>query len=328
MARDAFKWAISPHCREFDFADQLYLPIAWNMDFSIHKYDNVVIDEVQDMSILKHLFISQMVNVGGHVLGVGDPYQAIYGFAGADSSSMTKFRETFRCRELPLSITYRNPKLVVAEAQKYVPHIRAADDAKDGIVDLNHPEVDELSLTPNDMILCRNNAPLFTIALRLLRERRPFNLVGEFGDRLRKFISSFKTNDIRIFETRLKEWFEKESNTARDKERWTKLAQLEDRYSAVAAIYPGHSTVEAVIETLDKLLMPGIGPRLSSIHRAKGLEADRVFIIEAQLIPSKYAKLDWMKEQERNLLYVAYTRARRELYAIRGIVGVDEINEE
>jgi len=328
IARAAFAYATSTSCREFDFADQLYLPLAWNMDFAIHMYDNVVIDEVQDMSPLKHMFIARMVKPGGHVLGVGDPYQAIYGFAGADSASMSVFRETFKCRELPLSITYRNPKSVVEVARTLVSYIRAADDAEDGFVNLNAPGLDIESLTGNDMIICRNNAPLFKTALSMLAARRPFTLVGDFGETMRRLINRFKTNDVLIFKKRFREWYEKEADIARSKEKWSKLALLDDKHAAVMAIYEGHRTVDEMLSTLDRLLLPGAGPRISSIHRAKGLEADRVFLIESQLIPSKYAKLDWMREQERNLLYVAYTRARKELYAIPGKSDNDPMEDE
>ena len=56
--------------------------------------------------------------------------------------------------------------------------------------------------------------------------------------------------------------------------------------------------------------------RLMTIHRAKGLECERVFFIERYndtiLCPSKYATKDWEIIQEKNLLFVAYTRAKSE----------------
>lgn len=48
---------------------------------------------------------------------------------------------------------------------------------------------------------------------------------------------------------------------------------------------------------------------LSTIHKSKGLEADRVFIIHPELMPSKFAR-SWERTQESNLMYVAYTRAK------------------
>ena len=49
---------------------------------------------------------------------------------------------------------------------------------------------------------------------------------------------------------------------------------------------------------------------MSTIHKAKGLEADNVYIACRDLMPSSRAKKDWEIRQEYNLMYVAYTRAR------------------
>ena len=52
---------------------------------------------------------------------------------------------------------------------------------------------------------------------------------------------------------------------------------------------------------------------LSTIHKAKGLEADNVYILQPSLMPSKFANKEWEKKTERNLIYVAYTRAKKTL---------------
>jgi superfamily I DNA/RNA helicase len=58
------------------------------------------------------------------------------------------------------------------------------------------------------------------------------------------------------------------------------------------------------------------GVILSTIHKAKGLEAERVYFLDRFLIPSKYARKGWQREQEQNLLYVALTRSKNFLYFI------------
>jgi superfamily I DNA/RNA helicase len=59
---------------------------------------------------------------------------------------------------------------------------------------------------------------------------------------------------------------------------------------------------------------------LSSIHKSKGLEFSRTFILGmAQFQPSKYATQDWMKVQEDNLAYVAITRAKDALIHITDV---------
>ena len=52
---------------------------------------------------------------------------------------------------------------------------------------------------------------------------------------------------------------------------------------------------------------------LSTVHKAKGAEAPRVIILDPKRMPSKGARQDWEIQQERNIVYVAYTRARETL---------------
>ena len=52
---------------------------------------------------------------------------------------------------------------------------------------------------------------------------------------------------------------------------------------------------------------------LSTVHRAKGLEANNVFILCPSLLPNKLAKKDWEIISEKNLVYVAWTRAKKTL---------------
>ena len=60
------------------------------------------------------------------------------------------------------------------------------------------------------------------------------------------------------------------------------------------------------------------GIMLSTIHKSKGLENNRILFLCPELIPSRYATTDWMFEQERNLWYVAVTRAKQSLIYVLG----------
>ena len=62
---------------------------------------------------------------------------------------------------------------------------------------------------------------------------------------------------------------------------------------------------------------------LSSIHKAKGLEADRVVLLHPHLLPHPNAKKPWEKEQEANLKYVALTRAKQGLTFAHGEEDAD-----
>ena len=64
------------------------------------------------------------------------------------------------------------------------------------------------------------------------------------------------------------------------------------------------------------------GTTLATVHKAKGLEAPRVFILNPDGMPSKWARQEWQMQQERNLQYVAVTRALETLvYLPLEIVG-------
>lgn len=110
-----------------DFDDMLYLPVI--LDVSFDPMDWVFVDEFQDtndiqLEILGRLqkpWISDQPDEQyspTRYIFVGDPAQAIYGFRGANSDAMTKGATRFGCTSMPLSVSFRCPKAVVAEAQK------------------------------------------------------------------------------------------------------------------------------------------------------------------------------------------------------------------
>jgi hypothetical protein len=88
-----------------------------------------------------------------------------------------------------------------------------------------------------------------------------------------------------------------------------------EKIQVIEALSSGIDDPNIVIEKIDAIFSDKekTGICLSNIHKSKGLEADRVFMIHQDLIPSKYATLPWQIEQERNLEYVAYTRAKTTL---------------
>lgn len=116
--------------KTIDFDDMLYLPILLNASFS--KYDWIFVDEAQDLNLIQHEIIARMFQPIPNRMGmsetlsatrlcaVGDPNQAIYGFRGADSDSMSVLARRFSCKTYPLSVSYRCPRNVVTEACKYL----------------------------------------------------------------------------------------------------------------------------------------------------------------------------------------------------------------
>lgn len=308
----AYKKGLSD-TKNIDFDDQILFPIYYELRG--RQYDVLFVDEMQDMSPLQHEFIHRYLAPSGRVIGFGDPRQAIYGFRGADTESMQNFGRKFSCESLPLSISYRCARSIIHEAQTIVPDIEYREGAPDGIVDtIPLPDLSEFA--PEDLILCRNNAPLITLGLRFLAANLAVNVRGEFGAQIIAFVKKFKTDNIGIFTKRLESWYDVEKNQAEKEEKWRKVHIICEKYEALKAVLTANqpNTVDELINIFHKLFDSDIGTTLSSIHRAKGEEARRVYLIKPEFIPSKYARTEAQLQQEYNLKYVAITRAMEEFY--------------
>jgi len=97
-----------------DFDDMLYLPILLGLRFAPQAY--VFVDEAQDTNDIQLEILSR--SSPSRLVAVGDPFQAIYGFRGANSDAMQRIATRFSCTSLQLSVSFRCPKRVVAEAQR------------------------------------------------------------------------------------------------------------------------------------------------------------------------------------------------------------------
>ena len=89
-----------------------------------------------------------------------------------------------------------------------------------------------------------------------------------------------------------------------------------DKVQAIKVIAKDLKTTEAVINRIQAIFKDDQkdGICMSTVHKAKGLESDKVFIIrEDKFLLPHCMKKAWMAEQEYNLVYVAYTRAKRYL---------------
>ena len=82
----------------------------------------------------------------------------------------------------------------------------------------------------------------------------------------------------------------------------------------VDALPENERTVPALCRLIETMFAGTAGVTLSSIHKAKGLEADTVVWLERSKCPSKWAKQAWQQDTERCLCFVAATRAKRALW--------------
>jgi superfamily I DNA/RNA helicase len=279
---------------------------------------------------------------------VGDDRQAIYGFSGADAAAIDNQVAQFGATILPLSVTWRCPKAVVALARTLVPDIEAAPSALEGEV-VHVPLVRQPSpadgptgaqggapvpipwfadpeaatqLDATSAVLCRNTAPLVSLAYQLIRSGRPCKVEGRaIGDGLKALAQRWKVSTVDALLRRLDDYAERERQKALAKGNEAKAAEVEDRTATLreicaAVIAKGQHSVADVVKFIDDLFADGATnvTVLATYHRSKGREWPRVFLLEhAQRCPSKAARQPWQRQQEANLAYVALTRAQQSL---------------
>ena len=307
-----------------DFADMIYLPNRLNMQ--VENYDVVFVDECQDLNTAqRELMRNAIAPEDGRFVAVGDKNQAIYGFAGSDADSFIKLEKLPNTILLPLSVCYRCATDIINTAKTIVAQIEAREGAPFGQFNSNASVND---IMDGDMVLCRNTYPLVKLCLAFLKDGRKATIMGgDIGKALiRMVIDTKKSNMEDVFAqlhhdlgVTLKRIMRAKSCIESDARQTSEYDNAKERINVIEALYTDGMSVETLTVKLDSIFNDNSkeGILLSSIHKSKGLECDRVFIIHPEKMPSKFARQDWELVQEENLRYVAYTRAK----SLLGIVG-------
>lgn len=312
------------------FNDMVWLPNVLNL--RMWKNDVLLGDETQDWNRAQEGIAKRS---GYRLVLVGDENQAIYGFAGADVQGMTRRRDELG-REprgiirLPLTVTRRCGKAIVEEAKHYVPTFEAHPDNPEGEVStalypIQPDGFQRIRVVPDretylplvqdgDMVLCRTNAPLVSQCFKQISlGRRAFILGRKIGQGLVALVEKLKAGSINDLVTKLDGWRDKEVGMEQAKKfpSESRLQTIKDKYDCITTFCKDASTPADVVYRINSVFTddarPGI--RHSSIHRAKGLEAPRVFFLQPSVVYSRPPKSDWESQQESNLSYVAVTRA-------------------
>lgn len=328
-----------------DFDDQLFMPIYNN--WALPQFDFLFIDECQDLNHVQSLLVRGATKQG-RVIAVGDPYQAIYGFRGADPDAFPNLMEDLKAKLMPLSVCFRCPKKVIAKAQTIVPQIMPWENAKEGVVNNITKEDYRKMVKDGDFVLCRTTAPLVAECLYMIRNKRKAMVEGrDLGRNLMESVEQIdrmagtnlvqKVQTYRVVQTQKYEKMEQEG----------RIIEVNDRCDTILAIIeacldvPGRvlSTGQAFVDgptphidtTQREITKVDVIAKINEIfsdvlvgivyctaHRSKGLERPRVFQLRPDLMPHPAAKKPWQKKQEMNLLYVLWTRAQEELYIVAG----------
>lgn len=303
-----------------DYTDMIYLPVVKNL--RVWQYDWVFIDECQDLNAAQRNMFLKHVKQNGRFVAVGDPHQAIYGFAGADVESFNLLKNLPHTAKLPLSVCYRCDKNIITLAKTEVPQIEAREGADDGVVTYEAKIAD---VKDGDMILCRCSAPLVDLCMKYIANGVKAYVKGrDIGMNLINMIKKSKKAKISdltaVFERELSRIIGKviakthcTEQEARESEAYT---AYQDKVKAIEILSEGLVKCDELISRIETIFSDDSknGICLSTVHKSKGLESDRVFII----CPDKFLlkscmQIPWMAEQEHNLQYVAYTRAKHYL---------------
>lgn len=251
----------------------------------------------------------------GRLISVGDFFQGIYGFNAADEKSFEWFEKFPNTKVLPLSVSFRCAKNVIIEAQKIVPEIKALDDAPDGVV----RDGDVLSEAQSgDFVICRTTMPLVKLFFQFLVQHKKaivkgsdigihlIELIGKISNI--KELTSFWEQELRNFSVDLK------SKGVLNPDEHSGYIALTDKVATLLFLSKLSNNIEDLKVKIKTIFTDDIeGICLSTVHKIKGLEANRVFIVRPDLLPMKNVKVGWQYIQEQNLTYVAYTRAKTEL---------------
>ena len=303
-------------------------------------WDRIIVDEWQDVNTGQSAFIhalASMTNSDGEqarLTVVGDDWQSIFGFQGGEVELLRGFtdpsgRACGQCETIALTQTYRFGQATANTTRAFVTRHSGGDDKvvigrKDAPTDLNAPAPIQVASTlahersPDDGLGCTRAIaetlryiaadPDMKRVLLLARERRTFaNRRGTLAERTERILEEWRTNPERLPKYLIGRNTEKIERAA------VTIAATPDGFD--------HKRIDALAKELSLKF------ERSTIHGAKGREADCVIILDAaETTPEGEAKLALArvlaggsaaaKGERRRIWYVALTRARRSSYIL------------
>lgn len=313
---------------QFDFMDMIYQPYI-DPTIRKRKFDYVFCDESQDFSLAQQEIIRGALNRKGRLITVGDENQAIYGFAGADTDSYSKLAElNGYSRAMPLSVCYRCDRSIVLEAQEIVPQIEYAPDAAMGVV----REGSLTEISRGDWILCRNLKPLVVAYLWLMKNKIKAKIKGkDIGEGIVALIIKTGAKTLsglhHLLDAEEAKIFKKlKDRGVKHPLLHPKMELFKQRRDVIECLMVEVETVKNLVKMINNIFADDVkGIMLTTIHKSKGLENDRIFFLCPELLPSQFATQPWQLEQEQNLKYVAITRARHQLIYVSGSTLKEDI---
>jgi DNA helicase-2/ATP-dependent DNA helicase PcrA len=315
------------------------------------QYRYLTVDEYQDISPLQQRLINAWLGNRQEICVVGDPAQTIYSFAGATSSFLTTFTSRFPDAEvIRLTSGYRSTPEITFAANSLLrsatmgqelnaqndhgdkPEVLAYSDESSEIAGIVSDMTNLLKagVPPQEIaVLARTNAQLNSLERAMNGAKLPYQVrsTERFFDRpdVKEFLKGVRTASV--IPTEGINWLDELRTlaqpflTGQSIDGIAGLLHLareldEDTNFTPKTLRSYLREVEDRVQQNNPPTMPVI--TLATLHAAKGLEWERVFLMGANvgLLPleSNGFTLDArMIEEERRLFYVGMTRAKREL---------------
>lgn len=248
-------------------------------------------------------------------------HNSIYGFQGADRDVFESIKSYKNTTVLPLSYSYRCPKKVVEEANRVFDFVESPDWKEDGEVIDNGSIYDAEA---GDFILCRNNAPLIEAFLKLIKRGKKCRIMGrDYGKGLLNVLNKIEdfSNESKnkLLQDKITTLKEKGVDNPYNNQSYQDLVERINILDELHSEYDNIDRLKDLIEGMFSDDSDEGAITLSTIHKSKGLEADNVYFLYPELIPSKYAETVNERYAEQCLRYVAITRSKRRLIYVNNM---------
>ena len=310
-----------------DFTDLVWLPYELDIPPKQNKYDWIFNDEAQDYSVAYVKLFNRCFKRGTRFVSCGDEFQSINQFAGASEQAFRTMIDMPNTQVFDLPMSYRCDKAIIKEANMFVPDIISRPNAGMGLV--KH-DTKLAELRDGDLGLARTNAIIFKAYTRLIKMGKACYIKGTDDDKekLLGIVKRYGVGNVlaKDFESdglfpRLYDSMVTERNKLIkggldeiDAINSQQVQTIYDTISSLLTISEGCETTTDLINKINKIYSRSdTGICLSTIHKAKGLEAENVHVFCRSTMPQKYAKTTSEMQQERNLIYVSITRAKHKL---------------
>ena len=306
------------------------------------RYHAFTVDEYQDVNLLQQTLLDRWLGERDELCAVGDDYQSIYAFTGASPDYLLLMPSRFSAAAVVrLEENYRSTPEVLAFANRLVPRLGGAEKvlratlpsgAEPVTRSFGEAEVEATFIvermrelhaagTPYEemALLFRTNARSADFEEALTEAEIPSQGAALLSrDGARQLLKALRNSSASVTDVRRIALEQGMLETIPDKLGEREVTRQNDlaRIVRLAEEFGEGTLAEFIAQLEERFGRNAVrGVHLLTYHRAKGLEFDAVFLprLEERELPSKLSKTPAAIAEERRLLYVGLTRAKRHL---------------